>query len=161
MATLTNNTNWEKSFTISTSAGQTITLDTDNKFVDKDIKLTFTPQIATPAFDGGTISGTAAASYTNATTTSTNISGVVVMASATANRAAVLYNGAVNGWVTKANDATALSATSNQALTSETTYIKGVNIGNSKQFDITVPNGDLDPITFNFSVDSEGNVLVT
>ena len=36
MATLTNNTNWEKTFTITASTGSIITLDTDNKFVEKD-----------------------------------------------------------------------------------------------------------------------------
>lgn len=30
-----------------------------------------------------------------------------------------------------------------------------------KSFDIQIPNGNLDPITLNFAVDTNGNVLVT
>ena len=162
MATLTNNTNWEKTFTITASTGSIITLDTDNKFVEKDIKLTFVPQSATPAFDGGTISGTAAATYTNCSTTSTDISGVKVVASATANRSAVLYNGAVNGWVTRADNANASSAVNNQALTSTFKYITGVTINTGKNFNITIPNGSTTPtLTLNFAVDANGNVVVT
>lgn len=137
-----------------------IKLQTNTQYVTKNIELTVNAQTASPVFDGGAVSGAAAAAYTNATTTSTNSSGVVVTASATASRAAVLYNGAVDGWVNKADNTTASAAVTNQALTSETKYIKGVNIINEKNFDITVPNGAL-TVTFNFAVDAEGNVLVT
>ena len=65
-------------------------------------------------FDGGGVTGTPSGSYTNATTSTTNTSGVKVVSSATYNRAAVLYNGAVNGWVNKTdNAATEVTALSN------------------------------------------------
>ena len=161
MAKLTESTNWTGSFTITSGSGKTVTLDTDGKYVAKDIAITMVPQAATPKFDGGTLSGSASGTYTNATTSTTNTSGVKVVANAKASRTAVLYNGAVNGWVNKAdNAATEVTAISNKALTAETKYITGVNIKTSKNFNITVPNGS-NTITFNFSVDANGNVLVT
>lgn len=154
-------TNMSKSLTITSSSGKTITLDTDKKYVEKDIVITMVPQAATPKFDGGTLSGSASGTYTNATTSPTDTSGVKVVANAKASRTAVLYNGAVNGWVNKAdNAATEVTAITNQALTSETKYITGVDIKSSKNFNITVPNGT-GSLTFNFAVDANGNVLVT
>lgn len=161
MAKLTESTNWTGSFTITSGSGKTVTLDTDGKYVAKDIAITMVPQAATPKFDGGTLSGSASGAYTNATTSGTDTSGVKVVANAKASRTAVLYNGAVNGWVNKAdNAATEVTAISNQALTPETKYITGVDIKASKNFNITVPNGS-NTITFNFAVDANGNVLVT
>ena len=161
MAKLTDSTNWTGSFTITSSSGKTVTLDTDGKYVAKDIAITMVPQAATPKFDGGTLSGSASGAYTNATTSTTDTSGVKVVANAKASRTAVLYNGAVNGWVNKAdNAATEVTAISNQALTAETQYITGVDIKESKNFNITVPNGT-ESLTFNFAVDANGNVLVT
>ena len=162
MATLTKNTNWTGNFTITNKNGRTITLDTDSKYVEKDIDITMVPQSATPAFDGGVISGRASGTYTNAITSDSNTSGVSVIANATASRTAVLYNGAVNGWVEKADNAsTGVNAITNQALTSETKYITGVDIKANKNFNITIPNGNSTNITLNFSVDANGNVLVT
>ena len=151
-----------KSLTITSGSGKTITLDTDKKYVEKDIVITMVPQTATPKFDGGGVTGTPSGAYTNATTSTTNTSGVKVVASAKYNRSAVLYNGAVNGWVNKAdNAATGVNALTNQTLgTPETKYITGVNIGASKNFNITIPNGN-DTVTLNFAVDANGNVLVT
>ena len=161
MATLTNSTNWTGSFTITSKNGKTVTLDTDKKYVEKDIAITMVPQTATPAFDGGTLSGSASGTYTNATTSTSNTSGVSVVAEATASRTAVLYNGAVNGWVEKADNAsTGVNAINDQALTSETKYITGVDIKASKNFNITIPNGG-STVTLNFAVDSSGNVVVT
>lgn len=154
-------TNMSKSLTITSGSGKTITLDTDKKYVTKDIVITMVPQSATPKFDGGTLSGSALGTYTNATTSSNDTSGVKVVASASASRTAVLYNGAVNGWVTKSdNAATEITNISNQALTAETKYITGVDIKASKNFNITIPNGD-STVTLNFAVDSSGNVVVT
>ena len=161
MAKLTDSTNWTGSFTITSGSGKTVTLDTDGKYVAKDIAITMVPQAATPKFDGGTLSGSASGAYTNATTSGTDTSGVKVVVNAKASRTAVLYNGAVNGWVNKAdNAATEVTAISNQALTAETKYITGVDIKASKNFNITVPNGS-NTIMFNFAVDANGNVLVT
>ena len=158
-----NETNMSKSLTITSSSGKSITLDTDKKYVTKDIVITMVPQAATPAFDGGTISGAAEGGYTNATTSNSDTSGVKVVASAKANRTAVLYNGAVNGWVVKADNAgTGVNAITNQALTPETKYITGVTVNTSKNFNITIPNGTTTPnLTLNFAVDANGNVLVT
>ena len=154
-------TNFIGSHELTKRTGTKITFDTDAKYLKQDIEFTVSARSATPAFDGGTLSGTATGTYTNATTSDNDTSGVSVVASATANRTAVLYNGAVDGWVTKSdNAATDVGAISNQALTSETKYITGVNIGNSKNFNITVPNG-ASTMTLNFAVDTSGNVLVT
>lgn len=164
MPTLDNTgTNLTGSHELTQRTGTIIKFDTDAKYVEKDIWFTVNAQAATPTFDGGDLSGEATATYTNATTDTTNTSGVSVVASATASRTAVLYNGAVNGWVTKANDAaTEITAITDQALTSETKYITGVTINTSKNFNITIPNGSTTPtLTLNFSVDSNGNTTVT
>ena len=158
------NNNLAGSITITKGNGTVVTFDTDTKYVPTDIALTINAQAATPKFDGGGVTGTPSGAYTNATTSTTDTSGVKVVASAKYNRAAVLYNGAVNGWVNKAdNAATEVTALSNQALgTPETKYITGVSIGTTKNFNITIPNGGTTPnLTLNFAVDSNGNVVVT
>lgn len=154
-------TNMTTTVTLTKRTGTVLTLDTDKKYVEKDIALTLEAQSASPAFTGGTISGTATATYTNASISTTNDSGVSVQAKGSANRAAVTYSGAVNGWVTANNGATAYGASASAtALTPETKYITGVDIKTSKNFNITVPNGS-SSITFNFAVDANGNVTVT
>lgn len=160
MATL--DSNLAGSVTITKRTGTVVTFDTDTKYVPKDIALTIDAQAATPQFDGGGVTGTPSGAYTNATTSNSDTSGVKVVASAKYNRAAVLYNGAVNGWVNKAdNAATEVTALSNQTLgTAETKYITGVDIKASKNFNITIPNGN-STMTLNFAVDANGNVLVT
>ena len=160
MATL--DSNLAGSVTITKRTGTVVTFDTDTKYVPKDIALTIDAQAATPKFDGGGVTGTPSGAYTNATTSNSDTSGVKVVASAKYNRAAVLYNGAVNGWVNKAdNAATEVTALSNQTLgTAETKYITGVDIKASKNFNITIPNGGT-TMTLNFAVDANGNVLVT
>ncbi len=154
-------TNMTTTVTLTKRTGTVLTLDTDKKYVEKDIALTLEAQSASPAFSGGAVSGTATATYTNAAVSTTNSSGVSVQAKGSADRAAVTYNGTVNGWVTANSGATAyVATTSATALTPETRYITGVTIGNSKNFNITVPNGS-GSITFNFAIDDSGNVLVT
>lgn len=92
---------------------------------------------ATPAFDGGGLSGTATASSSTASISdSTNSSGVSFTTACTATRANVLYNGAVNGWVTKADDSVALSSDS-KALTGKTYYINSVTVASGKTFSVT------------------------
>jgi hypothetical protein len=118
---------------------------------------------ATPAFSGGALNSKGATiTATNATTsTSSNNSGVAILAKGSAGRAAVTYNGAVKGWVNVSSGATASSAVAASTWNGTTYYINGVTLGNSKSFDITVPNGSSDPITFHFAVDANGNTTVT
>lgn len=165
MATLTNSTNFTGSITITKASGTKVTLDTDKKYITKDIELTIDAQTATPAFTGGGVSGTASASATNASISdSTNNSGVSIVAAGSATRAQVTYNGAVGGWVTKTNGAEALAAGNATALTNKTYYINGVTIpipsSGNNIFNITVPNGNNDTITFVFKVDSSGNTYI-
>ena len=160
MPNLTNGTNLTASIELQQQTGTQVKLHTDEKYIEKKIILSLSAQTATPSFDGGIITGNAENSFTNATTSISNTSGVEVVASATASRTAVLYNGEVDGWVIASDNATASAAINNQALATDTQYITGVNIGASKEFNITVPNGD-STVTLNFSVDANGNVLVT
>ena len=128
--------------------------------------MTYVPiKTATPQFDGGAVSG----SVTNITGSNVTLSdtnnGIAVTGTGTATRAAVLYNGAVSGWVTAADNATALAAQSTATtLTTKTRYITGVNIqapsSGTRTFDVTVPNGTDGTITFRFTVDSSSNVWV-
>ena len=155
-------TNFTGSYELTQRTGTKFTFDTDAKYLKQDIEFTVSAKSATPKFDGGGVTGTPSGSYTNATISTTDTSGVKVVSSATYNRAAVLYNGAVNGWVTKAdNAATEVTALSNKTLgTAETKYITGVDIKASKNFNITIPNGE-STVTLNFAVDANGNVVVT
>lgn len=104
---------------------------------------------ANPAFDGGAlmIAGSASASATNATLTTTNTSGVVVTASgsATPQRGSVLYNGAVSGWVSKADNTEALAADtgSSTALTDVTYYIDSITVPSNKTLTVNTVNGIL------------------
>lgn len=165
MPTLSGGTtsNFTGSHELTKRTGTKITFDTDEKWIRKDIEFTISARSASPAYTGGAINGSATGTYTNATTSDTNTSGVSVQAKATATRAAVTYNGAVDGWVTANSGATAFSGTSSAVnLTPQTKYITGVTVGTSKNFNITIPNGGTTPnLTLNFAVDSSGNVLVT
>jgi len=91
------------------------------------------------------------------TTSTTNTSGVVIATSGQAGRAAIQYNGAINGWVNASNNGTAMSALSTDSWAGETYYATGVTLTNNKTFNITVPGGD-STVTYTISVDNEGNV---
>ena len=82
---------------------------------------------ADPAFDGGGISGSTSLSGSNVTLSSID-NGISVSASGSASRADVLYNGAVAGYVSKADNAVALSGASDVSITGATKYIKGITI---------------------------------
>lgn len=165
MANLTDSTNLTGTITLTKASGTKVTLDTDKKYITKDIELTINAQTASPSFTGGGVSGTATASATNASiSSSTNNSGVSIAAAASATRAQVTYNGAVGGWVTKSNGAEALAASSATALTSTTYYINGVTLtkpsSGTRTFSVVVPNGAT-TATFVFNVDTSGNVTIT
>lgn len=164
MANLTDGTNLTGSVTLTKSSGTKITLDTDKKYITKDIELTINAQTATPTFTGGGVSGSASASATNATISdSTNNSGVSITAAGSATRAKVTYNGAVDGWVTKASGADALAAGSATALTSKTYYINGATLvapaSNSRTFAVTAPTGE-NSHTYTFSTNSNSRTTI-
>lgn len=97
-----------------------------------------------------------------------NHNGLKLTASATATRPVVKYSAAVQGWLKKAANDTALTASSAVTLTSLDTYIQGVAIkppatgtaaSNYPQFYIIVPNGS-SWLKFIFKVDPDANVWV-
>ena len=97
---------------------------------------------ATPAFDGGTISTSTQASPSSGTTITTTAptdgtNGVTIQIKYLSNRTAVQYNGAVEGWVSVANDATALAATNNSSYVNGALYyITQVTVPMDKKFTI-------------------------
>ena len=94
---------------------------------------------ATPAFDGGAISGSVTDITGSNVTLSNSNEGIAITSTASAGRAAVLYNGAVAGWVSKADNATALAATtSNTSLTSKTKYITAISLPPTQTNNFTV-----------------------
>lgn len=120
---------------------------------------------ATPAFDGGVLTGASTAVGTNATLSSTN-NGIKIQTKYSASSTDVLYNGAVNGWVDKENDSIALAGKTLSSTNGTAYYINGVKLeapsSGTRQFSITVPNGSASNfITFTFTVDSSNNVTVT
>ena len=158
MSTLINGETWNGSVTLTKRDNTKITLVTDSKYVSKDIELTVNAQSASPSFDGGALNNKgASATFTNATTSNSNSSGIVILAKGTAGREPVLYNGAVNGWVNAADNTQASAAISSSTWNGTTYYLTGVTLTNSKSFNITVPEGQ-STHTYTISVDSEGNV---
>lgn len=150
-----------------TNKDQHFSYNAGSSYVRKAIDITVNAQSATPNFDGGEISGSLLTNNSNVVYNSTtNNSGASITITPKINRAAVLYNGAVEGWVSKTDNATALAAQNNISLTPTTYYIDKVTLtkptsGSEHKFAITVPNGGNDTITFNFTVDSNGNTTVT
>lgn len=109
---------------------------------------------ATPAFTGGTISG----SVTNITGSNVTLSdtnnGISVTGAASAGRANVTYNGAVNGWVTKTDGDLAYAGTSsNTTLTSKTRYITAITVPKDKAFSVTT--------TADTALDTTSDVTIT
>lgn len=149
------------SFTLTKKTGSQLMLNTLGAHIKKAIVLTLNAQAATPAFDGGGLTNKAAtAAFTNMTTSTSNTSGVAIQAKGAAGRAAVLYDGAVDGWVDKDDNAQALAASAAENWDGTTYYATGVNLTAGKAFDVTVPNGS-GTVTFHFAVDSSGNVTIT
>ena len=160
--TLINGDTLNGTIQIGRQSGTPITLGTSQKYIQKNIVLNISAKPAAPSFDGGALnSKSASATFTNATTSATNTSGVAIQTKGTAGRDAVLYNGAVEGWVSKTDNATASAAIASSEWNGTTYYLTGITLGNSKTFDITVPNGTSNPVTFRFTVDASGNTTVT
>ena len=91
---------------------------------------------ATPAFDGGDLTGGSTAEGTNITLSSTD-NGIKIQTKYTANRAAVLYNGAVSGWVSKADNAQALAAGSLSSTNGNAYYVRSVTVPVDVAFSVT------------------------
>ena len=103
----------------------------------KDSSVTYVPiTTATPAFDGGTLSGGSTATGTNVTLSTTD-NGMKVQTAYTASRTAVLYNGAVAGWVNKADDAEALASASKSSTNGTAYYVTAVTMPKDKGFTVT------------------------
>lgn len=93
---------------------------------------------ATPAFDGGALTVNSSLSYSSNVQHSTTNNGISISSTGSASRAAVLYNGAVHGWVDKSDNATALAATSSNTTqaTATTEYITGIIVPNTTGFNL-------------------------
>ena len=94
----------------------------------KDSSMTYIPiTTAAPVFDGGTLSGGSTATGTNITLSETD-NGIKIQTAYSANRTAVLYNGAVAGWVDKADDTEALAADSLSSTNGTAYYVTDVTV---------------------------------
>ena len=91
---------------------------------------------ASPVFDGGTLSGNSTATGTNVTLSSTD-NGIKIQTAYTAASTAVLYNGAVNGWVSKTDNTQALAAQSKASTNGTTYYVTAVTVPKDKSFSVT------------------------
>lgn len=144
MANATKNTNWDLTYTVDAAGDKTVSLDTDKKYVDRDIAV----KVSVPA-GGVTASGTKGSGNvtgTNCVLSTSDTSGVSVVGKGTVTPKATITAGYVG-----AETKTATAVTSN----TQTKYITEVTIGNSKSFKIT------DPInSWTWTVDSSGNVSI-
>lgn len=124
------------------------------------------------SFAGGALNNKAAtATFVNANnkvisaaSTDSYNNGLSVQAKGTAGRAAVTYTNNA-GWLDANNSTSASEAVTTSTWNGTTYYLTGVKIASPSsgiaKFDITVPNGNTtDFITFQFQVDSSGNVYV-
>ena len=125
--------------------------------------ITGTMSTVTPRFSGGTLNGSSAtATLTNITTSQTDVSGVKLQANATATRATMLYSVSA-GYIASRTNATAMSSNT-KSWSGTTYYLSGVTLetpeSGTREFSITVPNGDEGNITFRFVTDAGGNTTI-
>lgn len=162
MSTFNKGTTWNGTVTLSKQSGTKVTIPTKNQYLDRNIEVTVNASTASPSFSGGGISIRNASITANnlSYSSSNNASGVYVTTSISFTRDAITYNGAVNGWVSKSNRASAVAAT-HHTLSGPACYINGVVLENGKSFDITVPNGSSGTLMYHFSVDDNGNTTIT
>ena len=103
----------------------------------RDSSMTYIPiTTATPAFDGGTLSGGSTATGTNVTLSTTD-NGMKIQTAYTASSTDVLYNGAVAGWVSKADNAVALAGQSKASTNGTAYYVTAVTMPKDKKFTVT------------------------
>ena len=156
--------NYSDSYTLTQPTGtQFIFKTNEQRYVPSDISLTVNTPTASPKIKGGAPSGAATfGTPTNCVLSETNSSGIAVVTSGTCSRAAIQYDGAVNGWVIASNNATPTGGTASSAvnLTTTTRYLTKVTLTNGKTFQIEVPNGSAGTVTFTFSVDANGNTTI-
>ena len=146
---------------INKKSGTKITLDTDKKYVKKDIELTINAKEASPSFDGGELNNkTASFDSSNISYSIYDTSGILIHPKATAGRNAVLRDGGVDGWVNANDNAVILSAVDTTTWFGNQYYINGVNLGREKQFKISVPYNST-TITYYFSVDQNNVTHIT
>ena len=132
-----------------------ITLETAHSYVVEDLQIPLTGKIktASPAFDGGGLTASSSAGFTNISTSNED-NGIKVQTKYLVNRADVLYNGTVSGWVSKSDNTVALAATNNTSATNGTAYyITGVIVPVDKPFTITT--------SADTALDSTSNVSIT
>ena len=125
--------------------------------------ITGTMSTVTPRFSGGMLTGNSAtATLTNITTSQTDVSGVRLQANATATRATMQYSVSA-GYIASRTNSTAMSS-STKSWSGTTYYLSGVTLETpetgTREFSITVPNGDEGNITFRFVTDASGNTTI-
>lgn len=144
MSKATKNDNWDLTYTVNASGDKTITLDTDGKYVDRDIAV----KVSVPA-GGATATGTkgsGSVTGTNCVLSTSNTSGVSVVGKGTVTPS----TSTTAGYVTTGTKS-GTAVTSN----TQTRYITEVTLGNSKTFKVT------DPIySWTWETDADGNVTV-
>ena len=151
------------SLTGSVSVSGTATAKTSKR----DSSVTYVPiTTASPSFKGGAVSGTATASSSTGASlsTTTNNSGITIAAAASATRAKVQYNAAVNGWVSKAASADAYAASSATALTGTTYYLNGATLSKpttgTRTFTVTAPDANNVNHVYTFTTDTTGRTTI-
>ena len=108
---------------------------------------------------GGALSNkTTSAAFTNASTSSSDTSGVQIVTSAGVTRNAITCTNNTAGWLPTIN--TTMAAVTDSWSTN-TYYLTGVVLTNNKTFNITIPNGTEGNLTLHFSVDNNGNTTIT
>lgn len=159
---LNNETTLNGVITLNKQSGTVLTLQTQQQYIDKSIQLILNAPAASFNLKGGNLNNqTAFATFNNATVSSTNTSGISIQTQGSVGRDAILYDGAVSGWVSAANNDICSPAVASSSWNGQNYYLTGVNLTNGNAFDITVPNGSGSTITFHFAVDANGNTTVS
>lgn len=120
--------------------------------------------VGSNSISGGAVTCTNSGSANvSISTTDTYASGVSV--TFTGSRAAATATAAITTAGYAATNANFATGTLAAGSANSTYYIQGITLttpnSGTRQFDITVPNGEESPVTFHFSVDSSGNTTIT
>ena len=146
-------------YSLTQQTGTTLHFSTADKYLDRDIY--FYPEVTAGTitnFSGGDLTNKqATATFTNASTSQTDNSGIQLVTSGEVTRNTVNFS-STQGWQPTINTT---MASSTETWSGNTYYLSGVTLTNGKTFNITIPNGSNGTLTLHFAVDSNGNTTIT
>lgn len=173
MSIMANEDTYNTSVNLTKQNGTKLVLLTERKYLTKNVNIDLSAKKANPTFSGGEIiKHTAAAAVVNGTVNSTGASGVVITPFASAGISGVLYDGAVDGWVSKSNGAVAILDKNKVGWNGSSMYLTDVTLGTNKTFSVRTPTADssivgtaiietsaINERGYTFNIDNNGSLI--